>query len=67
MTDNELRTLMRKWIAQANHPQYGAMPEVRDAIIKCASDLHMAIRKSHLEAAARPPAEFTGLHLVEDE
>lgn len=59
MEDKELRELIRKWISQANHPQHEHHPEVRDAILKCATDLSEAIRKSNLERAARPTTEIS--------
>jgi hypothetical protein len=35
----QLRGLTRKWIAQANHPQYTGHTEYKDALLKCAKDL----------------------------
>ena len=41
----QLRKLVQKWIAQANHPMRSKMPEVREAMLKCASDLEIEIAK----------------------
>lgn len=37
--DVRLRTLMRKWISQANHPQRANRPEERDLLLRCAQQL----------------------------
>jgi hypothetical protein len=40
------RELIRKWIAQANHPQWSLKPEVREAKLKCASELQKLMHEN---------------------
>jgi hypothetical protein len=39
----EAFNLIRKWIAQGNHPMRSKKPEVREAILKCATDLQILL------------------------
>lgn len=34
-----LRTLMRKWISNANHPMLATRPEERDLLLRCVAQL----------------------------
>lgn len=50
MEEDKFRELIRKWIAQANHPQNANRPEVRQAKLQCAKDLQQALH----EAGSKP-------------
>lgn len=58
ITESELRTLIRRWVLQANHPMRSNMPEAREAILKCAEDLSQLLHRKHLEETVRPPIQF---------
>lgn len=45
--ETRLRTLMRKWISQANHPMRANKPEERDLILRHVEQLRAELANEH--------------------
>lgn len=45
--ETRLRTLMRKWISQANHPMRANRPEEKDLILRHVAQLRSLIADEH--------------------